>query len=113
MKKLRHVSATRNFPAQFMLRSTLGFRLGLVIGFVVLMLLVTLVVVERGHQSPVSASTSAACGQVIEDHIANIPYFTESEGMASTLTLNNNMTEASEVKLTIFNDKGEPFIQPP
>jgi hypothetical protein len=28
-----------------------------------------------------------------EDHFAHIPYFNESEGMSSTLTLNNNMPD--------------------
>ncbi|HEX8090497.1 MAG TPA: hypothetical protein VF762_16680, partial [Blastocatellia bacterium] len=112
MKKLRYVGAARNFRAQFILGSVPEFRLGLVIA-VVSFLLVTLAVVQRGQQQPVSASTFAACAQAVEDHIVNIPYFTESEDMASTITLNNNLIEASEVELTIFNHKGESFAAPP
>jgi hypothetical protein len=111
MKKSSYLGVTRNFHAQFILSSVPVFRLGLVIA--VVLLLMTLAVVECGQQSPVSASTSVACTQAVEDHITNIPYFAESEGLASTITLNNNMTEASEVKLTIFNHKGEPFTPPP
>jgi hypothetical protein len=112
MKKLRYVGAARNYRAQFILGSVPRFRLGLVI-VVVSFLMSALAVLERGQQPPVSASTSAACAQSVEDHIVNIPYFAESEGMASTITLNNNLIEASEVKLTIFNHKGEPFTPPP
>lgn len=52
------------------------------------------------------------CKQV-DDHYVNIPYFSESSGMTSTLSLNNNMKEATEVKITIFNGKGESFEAPP
>ena len=48
-----------------------------------------------------------------EDHYINIPYFTESDVMHSTLTLNNNEAEAMTATLTIFNQKGERFGVPP
>jgi hypothetical protein len=108
MRKLGCVSVTRNFRLRSLIGSIAGVRSGLLVALA-LFLLVTLVIVQRGQQLPVSASTSVACAQVIEDHVVNIPYFTESEGMRSTLTLNNNMPEASEVRLTIFNRKGESF----
>jgi len=48
-----------------------------------------------------------------EDHYINIPYFTESGGMNSTLTLNNNEAEPMSVTVTIFNHNGDPFEVPP
>jgi len=53
-------------------------------------------------------SKCLSCKQV-EDHFVNIPYFNESEKMTSTLSLNNNMKEATEVKITVFNGKGKLF----
>ena len=48
-----------------------------------------------------------------EDHYINIPYFTESGGMQSTLTLNNNEPETMTAIVTIFNQEGEQFTAPP
>src|SRR6266851_5111797 len=50
---------------------------------------------------------------IFEDHYINIPYFTESGGMNSTLTLNNNETQATSVMVTIFNQKGKQLEVPP
>jgi len=47
-----------------------------------------------------------------EEHIVHIPYFTESAGMTSILTLNNNMTEIATAAVTLFNERGEPLTLP-
>src|SRR5262249_12888388 len=47
-----------------------------------------------------------------EDQIVHIPYFIEQGDMTSTLTLNNNLPEPAEVKVTVFNGKGESFTAP-
>ncbi|MCI0389379.1 MAG: hypothetical protein MOB07_11545 [Acidobacteria bacterium] len=64
---------------------------------------------NRGKQEPTKCP---ACKQV-DDHYVNIPYFSESGGMTSTLSLNNNMKEATEVKITVLNGKGESFEASP
>src|SRR5258705_3364236 len=48
-----------------------------------------------------------------EEQVVNIPYFVESEELQSTLTLNNNRTEATTVAVTIFNTKGMPLALSP
>ncbi|HEV8131151.1 MAG TPA: hypothetical protein VGQ81_07855, partial [Acidobacteriota bacterium] len=48
-----------------------------------------------------------------DDHHVNIPYFIESEGMSSILTLNNNLPEVTTATVTIFNRKGNPLAIPP
>src|SRR2546422_4444171 len=50
---------------------------------------------NRGKQEP---GKCPGCKQV-DDHYVNIPYFSESGGVTSTLSLNNNMKEATEVKI--------------
>ena len=112
MSRLRYVSVTRNFRSRFSISPMSGARSSLLIA-VVFFLLLTLAIIQRGQRSPASASTTIACAQAAEDHVVNIPYFMESAGMSSTLTLNNNMPEASEARLTIFNRKGESFAPPP
>jgi hypothetical protein len=47
-----------------------------------------------------------------EEQIVHIPYFIEQGDMTSTLTLNNNVPEPTEVKVTVFNSKGEAFTAP-
>jgi hypothetical protein len=47
-----------------------------------------------------------------EQHFVHIPFFTESGGMTSILTLNNNQPEAATVTVTLFNSKGQPFVLP-
>jgi hypothetical protein len=44
-----------------------------------------------------------------EPHVIHFPYFVSSDEMASTLTLNNNMTEEATVGLTLFNMDGRPL----
>nr|MDQ3013143.1 hypothetical protein [Acidobacteriota bacterium] len=65
------------------------------------------------EKSPQPKSGQCPACKLMEDHYVNIPYFAESGGMASTLSLNNNMKEATTVKITIFNSKGESFQLPP
>jgi hypothetical protein len=48
-----------------------------------------------------------------EDHYAQIPYFTESEGTSSILTLNNNMPDFMQATVTLFNEQGDSFVVPP
>ncbi len=48
-----------------------------------------------------------------EDHYIDIPYFTELDGMSSTLMLNNNETESMTAKVTIFSQKGKQLVVPP
>ncbi len=50
---------------------------------------------------------------ITDDHYINIPYFTESDGMQSTLTLQNNEAEGMSATVTIFNQKGERLAVPP
>src|SRR5260370_172434 len=59
---------------------------------------------------PVAADPQMPPG---EDHYVNIPYFTESGGMSSTLTLNNNETETMTATVTVFNKQGDQYIVPP
>ncbi|HWO00613.1 MAG TPA: hypothetical protein VNS63_15245 [Blastocatellia bacterium] len=47
-----------------------------------------------------------------EDQTVHIPYFIDQGDMTSTLTLNNNMLNASEATVTVFNSKGESFTAP-
>jgi hypothetical protein len=58
------------------------------------------------RQQPTNCPT---CKPPSTDHYLNFAYFSEDGDMTSTLTLNNNKNEATEVKITIFNSKGEPF----
>src|SRR5215467_9407765 len=46
-------------------------------------------------------------------HVANIPYFIESEDFHSTLTLNNNQSREKSVTVTVFNLEGEQWQPPP
>ncbi len=48
-----------------------------------------------------------------EDHYINIPYFTESGVMSSTLTLNNNEGQPMTASVTIFGKKGDQITVPP
>jgi hypothetical protein len=48
-----------------------------------------------------------------EPHFVHIPYFTELEGMHSTLTLNNYLPDPTTTNVTIFNHAGEAFVAPP
>jgi hypothetical protein len=48
-----------------------------------------------------------------EPHFVHIPYFTELEGMHSTLTLNNNLPDPMTTTVTIFNHAGEAFVATP
>jgi hypothetical protein len=47
-----------------------------------------------------------------ELHNVHIPYFVESDGMTSILTLNNNMTEEATATVTLYNMKGQPLVLP-
>src|SRR5258708_14357848 len=48
-----------------------------------------------------------------EDHYINIPYFAESGGMNSTLTLNNNEHGAMTAIVTAFHQKGKQLAVSP
>jgi hypothetical protein len=56
---------------------------------------------------------AASDPQVTEDHYINIPYFTESGAMSSTLTLNNNESQPMTVSVAIFGKKGDQITVPP
>jgi hypothetical protein len=65
-----------------------------------------------GAQSGVFASQPQSCSTCklqSADHYLNFAYFSEDGDTTSTLTLNNNQSEATEVKITFYNSKGEPF----
>jgi hypothetical protein len=51
--------------------------------------------------------------QAGEDHHVHIPYFAESGGLDSTLTLNNNMPEAMTATVTLFSKEGQALVIPP
>src|SRR5260370_20132516 len=48
-----------------------------------------------------------------EDHYINLPYFSESDGMPSTLTLNKNATEEMTATVTVFNQNGKQLVVSP
>ncbi len=65
-----------------------------------------------GAQSGVFASQPQSCSTCkpqSADHYLNFGYFSEDGDTTSTLTLNNNQSEATDVKITFYNSKGEPF----
>lgn len=66
---------------------------------------------QASGDKPLSATEAQM--PMTEDHYINIPYFAESGGMSSTLTLNNNETQAMSAKVTIFNQKGKQLEVPP
>jgi hypothetical protein len=61
------------------------------------------IIYAENHQAPLT----------LEDHYAHIPFFTESESMSSTLTLNNNMPDSMRATVTVFNQKGDSVVVPP
>ncbi len=69
------------------------------------------------HRSQASGGKMAAASDpqtpTAEDHYINIPYFSESGGMSSTLTLNNNESEPMTASVTIFGKKGDQITVPP
>jgi len=67
------------------------------------------------HGSQASGDKLAAAfdPQTSEAHYINIPYFSESDRMSSTLTLNNNESEPMTASVTIFSKKGDQITVPP
>jgi len=49
----------------------------------------------------------------VEDHFLHMPYFAQSDTMASTLTLNNNQSEKMIATVTLFNSEGEALTLSP
>lgn len=97
-------------------------RLGLLTALVLCALPVTpSLLSESLSTQPAKAATGAAAvapqtptGTHEEaDHYVNIPYFTESAGMTSTLTLNNNRPEEMTASVTLFNSRGEQLALEP
>ncbi|HEY9231395.1 MAG TPA: hypothetical protein VIS78_04595 [Blastocatellia bacterium] len=48
-----------------------------------------------------------------DDQIMSFAYFIEQGDMTSTLRLNNNLLEATEAVVTVFNSRGESITAPP
>ena len=48
----------------------------------------------------------------IEQHLVHIPFFVESDGFTSVLTLNNNMPQQTSVDVTLFNLNGQSLTLP-
>src|SRR6266545_1974024 len=69
------------------------------------------------HRSQASSGKTAAASDpqmpMTEDHYLNIPYFTESGTMSSTLTLNNNESQPMTASVIIFSKKGDQITVPP
>jgi len=63
-------------------------------------------------RAKLGSGTSSAF-QMGEDHYLRIPYFTESDGMDSTLTLNNNMPETMSATVTLFSKQGIALAMSP
>ncbi|HWX41245.1 MAG TPA: hypothetical protein VN345_08855, partial [Blastocatellia bacterium] len=63
-------------------------------------------------RAKLGSGTSSAF-QMGEDHYLRIPYFTESDGMDSTLTLNNNMPQVMAAMVTLFSKEREALALPP
>ena len=76
------------------------------------MTLTGLSAVANSGRANLGSGTSSAF-QMGEDHYLRIPYFTESDGMDSTLTLNNNMPQVMAATVTLFSKEGEALALPP
>jgi hypothetical protein len=53
-----------------------------------------------------------SCHMPVEDHYLNFAYFVESGDLTSTLVLNNNTLDSQDVRVNIFNSKGQLFSLP-
>src|SRR5262249_39696032 len=53
-----------------------------------------------------------SCHMPVEDHYLNFAYFVESGDLTSTLVLNNNTLDPQNVRVNVFNYKGQLFSQP-
>jgi hypothetical protein len=83
---------------------------------VLLLVLSAETVAKQGNpaSTPMVASRqvqkTAATVAAGDEQTTNVPYFWQSDGMSSVLTLNNNMPSKMEVSLTIFSAKGKPLV---
>lgn len=114
MPKLRRSS----FPVKSIFRPRAIWWLVVVPALLLLPVLIKSLRVTRLLDSPTSLLAQQTLPTMShpssgEGQLVNIPYFTESDGLSSTLTLNNNMPDPMTASVILYNIRGEPFALPP
>lgn len=66
---------------------------------------------EPGHATVSHQQSTSKAGTASIESM-NVPYFSQSGGMHSVLTLNNNTAHEMKVEITVFNTKGRPLMVP-